>query len=234
MKRTVSWATATDAGEPDCDVYSCRAVVLTRTAVRAAPMAVTRNTLGTEALGSTLTAAVAAAFQWSMAADLHAGPPTANGRERPLSREVSVSVRTIAFVVAAMVLAAGSQGPADEQGAFKVIVNPSVAGEKIPRDVVAQIYLGKVARWADGRHIVVADLSSTSGVRAAFSSAVLRMPVEEVKNYWLRSASAARRPPTIRASDQEMIAFVAAESGAIGYVSGPAPLPPTVRAVTVE
>jgi ABC-type phosphate transport system substrate-binding protein len=147
-----------------------------------------------------------------------------------------VKARTVALVVAGLVVAGGVRGPADENGAvaFKVIVHPSVTGQKISRDVVAEIYLGKVARWADGRHIMPVDLSSTSAVREAFSNAVLGLRVEEVKNHWLKSASQGRRPPLTKASDEEMIAAVAAEAGAIGYVSAPAPLPATVREVRVE
>ena len=71
-------------------------------------------------------------------------------------------------------------------------------------------------------------------MRAAFSSAVLRMRIEEVKQHWLRSASVERRPPITKASDAEMIEDVAGSSGAIGYVSGRTPVPPTVRVVSVE
>jgi len=65
--------------------------------------------------------------------------------------EVRVSRQAVAFAVAGMVLAGGNAEAADEQAAFKLIVNPSVAGQKTSREVVAQIYLGKVSRRADGR-----------------------------------------------------------------------------------
>jgi ABC-type phosphate transport system substrate-binding protein len=148
--------------------------------------------------------------------------------------EVRASRHAVALAVAAIVLAFGNVEAAEGESAFKMIVNPSVAGQKVARDVIGQIYLGKVSRWADGRPIVAADLSSTSAVRAAFSTAVLGMPVEKVKSHWLRSASAGHRPPTTRASDAEMIEFVAGTTGAIGYVSARTPVPPTVRVVSVE
>lgn len=148
--------------------------------------------------------------------------------------EVRASRHAVALAVAGMVLVLVSAEAAEVEPAFKMIVNPSVAGQKVPRDVVAQIYLGKVSRWADGRPIVAADLSSTSAVRAAFSTAVLGMPVEKVKSHWLRSASAGQRPPTTKASDPEMIEFIAGTAGAIGYVAARTPVPPTVRVVSVE
>lgn len=144
-------------------------------------------------------------------------------------------MKELALRVAIIVLAAGLGGYADEPvGSFKVIVNPRVVGRKIPRDVVAQIYLGRVTRWGDGNPIVAVDLSATSSVRRAFSGAVLSMPVEGVKNYWMRTPLTARRPPMIKASDEEVIAFVTTEPGAIGYVSESTPVPPAVRVVAVE
>ena len=144
-------------------------------------------------------------------------------------------MKKLGLVVAGIVLAAGPGVYADEPVvAFKVIVNPKVVGRKIPREGVAQIYLGRVFRWGDGSPIVAVDLSTTSSVRAAFSRAILGMPVEGVKNHWMHSASTARRPPMIKASDEEVIAFVATEPGAIGYISESTAVPPTVRVVSVE
>jgi hypothetical protein len=41
------------------------------------------------------------------------------------------------------------------------------------------------------------------------------------------------RPPAVKGSDAEGIAFVAKTAGAVGYVSRAATLPPEVRAVTL-
>ena len=117
---------------------------------------------------------------------------------------------------------------------FKVVVNPAVSGRKIQRDALAQIFLGKAERWGDGRPIVPVDLSSTSAVREAFTERVLGMPIDGVKAYWMRSVAARKRPPKTMASDLEVLTFVAAEPGAVGYVSETTPVPPTVRVVDVE
>ena len=117
---------------------------------------------------------------------------------------------------------------------FKVVVNPGVSGGKIKREVLARIFLGKAERWGDGKPIVPVDLSSTSLVREAFSAEVLGMRVDGVKAYWLRNVGTGSWPPKTRASEQEVLAFVAAEPGAVGYVSEATPVPPTVRVVDVE
>jgi len=145
--------------------------------------------------------------------------------------------RRVLITLAGLVLAAGVrastyQGPA----AFKVIVNPKLAGKAVNRDIVAQIYLGKVQRWGDGHVIVPVDLSTTSPVRKAFSEAILEMPIDGVKHYWLEKvvAGSGQRPPLTKKSDDEVIAFVASEPGGIGYVSDAAAVPDTVREVAVK
>jgi ABC-type phosphate transport system substrate-binding protein len=122
----------------------------------------------------------------------------------------------------------------DASAPFKVIVNANVAGQALTRDVLVQIYLGKVERWGDRSVIVAVDLSSTSTVRQAFSERALGMPVEAVQRLWMRKIADGKRPPISKPSDQEVIAFVAAEPGGIGYVSSTAQVPPTVRELPVQ
>ena len=144
-------------------------------------------------------------------------------------------LRTLAGSVVGLVLAAVVGAPAGEATLpFKVIVNPSVAGHAVPRDVLAQIYLGAVVRWGNGASIAAVDLSTTSQVRQAFSARVLGMSVDAVKHHWLRKIAGGQRPPLSKSSDEEVIAFVAGQRGGVGYVSAATPVPPTVREVTLQ
>jgi ABC-type phosphate transport system substrate-binding protein len=134
-----------------------------------------------------------------------------------------------------LVLASGLDASAgDATVPFKVIVNPNVVGQTLPRQVLAEIYLGTVDRWGDGSLITAVDLSSTSTVRQAFSQQALGMPVDAVRNHWMRKVANGKRPPISKPSDEEVIAFVAAERGAVGYVSLAAHVPATVREVTLR
>jgi ABC-type phosphate transport system substrate-binding protein len=143
-------------------------------------------------------------------------------------------VRTPFLVVASLVLAAGAGAETPSSRGFKVVVNAAVPGTKVPRAVLAQIYLGNAQRWGDGRPIVAVDLSSTSRVRKEFSESVLQMPIMMVQQYWLREVSSVKRPPRTKETDDDVIAFVAAEAGAVGYVSEATAVPPTVHVLTVE
>jgi ABC-type phosphate transport system substrate-binding protein len=137
-------------------------------------------------------------------------------------------------VLVGLLLATGREAPAATERSFKVIVNPGVTGKKVSRDVLAQIYLGNVQKWGDGKVITAVDLSTTSRVRQAFSADVLEMPIIQVQHYWVRSMSTGKRPPRTKDSDEQVIAFVAGEPGGVGYVSLDAPVPPSVRIVEVE
>lgn len=143
----------------------------------------------------------------------------------------TAGVRVVVGVVLALLV---SLAPAAAEDAFKVIVNAKIAGRVVSKATLAQIYLGRVKRWRDGRPVAAVDLPSTSPVRAAFSQAVLGMSVLGIRSHWMRSISSGERPPLTRTNDAAVIAFVAAEAGGVGYVSEAAALPDTVKVVTVE
>jgi ABC-type phosphate transport system substrate-binding protein len=135
---------------------------------------------------------------------------------------------TVAFVLAAPALAAGADG-------FAVVVHPSVSGTQMRRSDLASIFLKNATRWTSGKPAVPVDQSATSPVRKAFSDAVLGMPAGAVVQYWqkLMFERAQQRPPIVKGSDAEVIAFVAKTEGAVGYVSRASALPPEVKAIAV-
>ncbi|HXB56925.1 MAG TPA: hypothetical protein VN461_19335 [Vicinamibacteria bacterium] len=146
------------------------------------------------------------------------------------------AVLTLRVLILGLALAARLEAqPSDPHGAFRVIVNAKASGRSIARDVLAQIYLGKVQRWSDGVPIVAVDLSGTSPVRRAFCEQLLGMSVEAVRVYWLQTVSSTgKRPPLTKPSNEDVIAFVASKPGGVGYVSSATPLPETVREVAVH
>ena len=117
---------------------------------------------------------------------------------------------------------------------FKVIVNARTAGEAVPKATLADIYLGRVRRWRDGRPITPVDQPSTSPLRTAFSNVILEMTLPAIRAHWMQRLSAGERPPVARQTDAAIIAFVAGQPGAIGYVALETPLPDTVKAVAID
>ena len=133
----------------------------------------------------------------------------------------------------ALLLAVPVPSPAADE--FVVIVHPSVAGVNVRRADLAAVFLRKATRWGGGATAVPVDQSGTSPVRNAFSQAVLGMPVATAVQYWQKQMFAANplRPPAVKGSDAEVIAFVAKTEGAVGYVSKTAVLPAGVKAIAV-
>lgn len=133
--------------------------------------------------------------------------------------------------VLAAVLIAASAATSHAADAFVVIVNPSVAGKNVRRQDLAAVFLKQAPRWGDRSPAEPVDQSGTSPVRESFSETVLQMPVAAVLQYWQKQMFGTHpvHPPAVRTTDAEVVAFVAANSGAVGYVRIGTPLPLTVK-----
>lgn len=129
--------------------------------------------------------------------------------------------------------------PAEDRDApgFRVIVAPTNSLETIERERVARIFLKSETRWENGREIAVVDQSSRSPVRLSFSRGVLKTVgmsrMSAVQSYWQQQLFSGRgTPPPIKSSDEEVVAFVAANPAGIGYVAADAILE-GVKALTI-
>jgi ABC-type phosphate transport system substrate-binding protein len=143
------------------------------------------------------------------------------------------ALRLLAALALVLVLVAPG-APAVAGDPFVVIVNPSVPGSVVRRDVLAAVFLKKAVRWGDGSPATPIDQSGTSPVRRAFSETVFQMPVVAVLQYWqkqLLTATTPLRVPSVKGSDEEVLAFVATTAGSVGYVSTGATVPSNVKVV---
>lgn len=145
----------------------------------------------------------------------------------------SQPMRPLTALAAALLLAVAAPSPGADD--FTVIVHPSVTGASARRPDLAAVFLRQATKWGNGAAAVPVDQSSTSAVRRAFSDSVLGMPAATVVQYWQKQMFAGNplRPPAVKASDEEVIAFVAKTEGAVGYVTKAAALPPEVKAIAV-
>ena len=141
--------------------------------------------------------------------------------------------RWAAFVVVALLSLAALAGvgarviPAAQAAptAFRIIVNPANPATALDRTFLAQAFLKKVRRWPDGQTILPVDLTRDSDVRRQWSLDLLGRSVEAVQNYWQQLIFAGRDlPPPELPSDGDVVSYVLHNPGAIGYVSGAAPL----------
>ena len=131
------------------------------------------------------------------------------------------------FVLAFLTLA-GAVPAADE---FQVIVNGASPVAEMDRAEVARFFLRQSLKWSDGQPVLPVDQSSRSAVRDAFSKGVLKQPLPAVDTYWQRQIASGR---AVKTSDAEVLAYVAATPGAIGYVVGSLNLTPGVKLLRLK
>jgi ABC-type phosphate transport system substrate-binding protein len=122
-------------------------------------------------------------------------------------------------VVMALLFAAA---PASAQE-FKVIVNASNPTTTLPAAVAAKLFLKEATAFPNGTPATPVDQSKSSPVRATFSKSVIGRPVTAVETYWQQQIFSGKEvPPPAKSTDDDVIAFVKATPGAIGYVSASA------------
>ena len=110
--------------------------------------------------------------------------------------------------------------PALAGGDFKVIVNASVAEARLTARQVSAFLLKDITKWSDGRKVLPVDATSGSPLRADFSRRVHGRSATAIKNYWLQQIFSGRDvPPPEKANEDEIVEYVRANPGAIGYVS---------------
>ncbi|CAM2008464.1 substrate-binding domain-containing protein [Acanthopleuribacter pedis] len=138
----------------------------------------------------------------------------------------------VARVALFSLILALSPGFADD---FVVIVNASNSVESISLKELSKLFLKKKKAWEGGGPVVPVEQAESAPLRASFSEQVHRRPVSVLRKYWLKQAfSGTSVKPPEKASDAEIIAFVAKEGGGIGYVSADTALPASVKKVAVQ
>ena len=107
-----------------------------------------------------------------------------------------------------------------DPGGVRIIVNAKNSARTIERRTVEEAFLKKRTRWDDDSAILPVDLSQKSTVRERFSHDVLGRDVAAVRRYWAQMVFSGHgvAPPEL-ASEGEVVKYVAAHPGAIGYVS---------------
>lgn len=142
------------------------------------------------------------------------------------------SIIALSFIVLSLALVGSNSAvPADDS--FVVIVHSETNGDQLPKVILSAIFLRKAPRWEDGLDVRPVDQSMSSPLRAAFTTAVLDMPVNGLQRFWSDEIEKGVQPPPVKSTDEEIIAYVASTPGAIGYVTAGAALPEAVKTMRV-
>ena len=139
-----------------------------------------------------------------------------------------------AVLVLAITLMAVPAPAANGTQEFQVVVHPSVRGTWISRASLQALFTGKSDRWGDKSSARPVDQSVKTPVRHAFTTSVLGRSMGEIQRYWQDRVLAERVfPPPIKSSDEEVLGFVAATVGAVGYVGPDVAIPQGVKVISV-
>lgn len=100
-----------------------------------------------------------------------------------------------------------------------VVTSARSSIEKLSRDEVINIFMGRYCRAPDGSTVHPLDLDADSPVRRVFYRRLLDKSLEEINVYWMRLLFAGRTlPPTETLGQDEMLEKLAGDPQAIGYV----------------
>ncbi len=117
-------------------------------------------------------------------------------------------------------LLALSAAPAAADSGYVVIVNAGNPATAASRREVSRWFLRQASAWGDGARVAPVDQPKSSPVREAFTREVLGRSVDAVSSYWVQAIYSGREvPPPEKMGDAEVVAYVRATPGGIGYVS---------------
>ncbi|MBF0170274.1 MAG: hypothetical protein HQK87_04165 [Nitrospinae bacterium] len=153
--------------------------------------------------------------------------------------------RTALHLLGAALLLTGLLGmaaPVRAEGGERkmvVVVNRDNPVANITLDDLRDLYFGKRRFWAHGERIQVADLVESKlpeekSAFAHFAARFLGKEIDAVKSYWIKIIfSGAGQPPKQLRSAAEVIDFVAASEGGVGYLYAD-DVTPAVKVVAVS
>jgi hypothetical protein len=139
---------------------------------------------------------------------------------RVIRQRLSIGIAALALLLAG---AAGGEGGTPSKGGYKIVVQRESTVSAVGRRELAAIFLLVQNTWPDGTAALPVDQIADNAVREGFSREIHGRSAKAIKNYWLQVLFAGRGvPPVEKASDAEVLAFVKAHPGAVGYVSADA------------
>lgn len=106
-----------------------------------------------------------------------------------------------------------------------IIVNNTVPVSQISETDASNIFLGKKTTWNNGTEINVGILNG-GAVHEEILEKVVKKSSSQFETYWKRKIfTGSGQAPSTFAQETELVEFVAATSGAVGYIDAATPHP---------
>jgi len=120
----------------------------------------------------------------------------------------------IKLVVLALVTGMGIAGAADV-----LIANPGVAKSALTKEQVKNMLLGKSKNWPGGSRVKLC-VAKSGDASASGIKTYTRKTLAQFNLYWRKLAFSGKgKPPKQVGNDADVLAYVAANAGAIGFVA---------------
>jgi ABC-type phosphate transport system substrate-binding protein len=119
---------------------------------------------------------------------------------------------------------------------FKIVINEANTTTSITKTNLSNCFMkqAETFTWISGQPLIPVDQAASSETRKAFSMEVHGRDVNAVKSYWQRQIFTGKSvPPQEKASDDEVLAFVRVNPGAVGYVAASAVLGPGIKELEI-
>lgn len=99
-----------------------------------------------------------------------------------------------------------------------VIVNPN-NGDTLDKDTISRLFLNKAKAFPNGTKSVPYSLSEGNAIADEFNGKVLNKTAAQLTAFWSKLVFTGKgQPPKALSNDAEVIAAVAGDAEAIGYV----------------
>ncbi|MBU0994398.1 MAG: substrate-binding domain-containing protein [Proteobacteria bacterium] len=122
-----------------------------------------------------------------------------------------INLFVILFYFAGLTCSAGEE--------ISIITNLSVPKGNVTRDVIKNIYSGKLAKWPDNQNIVLSIMEGTE-THKEFLYTYVNKPEAQFTNTWRKKMFTGQRSyPKNFNNAQDLVDFVRNTKGAIGYVN---------------
>jgi len=114
--------------------------------------------------------------------------------------------------------------PEAAQEEIYIIINPEIDVKDLGANMLKDIYTNNKTKWESGDKIYI-TLLKKGPLHETFSKQMIGMPPKELIGLWKKVIfTGLGTPPKVVRTEEEMVQYVAGKKGAIGYVSGSAPV----------
>ena len=116
-------------------------------------------------------------------------------------------------------LLASTAADASDAPGIVVIVNPASGVERLTRDEVIDIFLGRYRKLPSGRAALPIDVAESSTERARFYQLLVKKSSTEMSSYWARLVFSGQTSPPFQVPDAKTaVELVQSNPNAIAYV----------------